>query len=354
MRKLEEAGQILKNWLTGYLATYPDWTVPFSLTSDINPVSEKSGIAPAILALKTAIQTGIWNSFDSETQDIWIKRIISFQNKTSSNELDGLFIDKPVEATIARPSLFNSILKKQCKYPVWLWRMSQLRQVLSTFHYLGKIDLLETPAILQNESFIRKWIKGVVSFKDIWSGYSHLSGLYTILNILEKGKRKLPINSQELLKYIDLENTVNNLKNLPPKMSVSGAMKLTTLADISGKQLPCPEILIDCALSLVDANHVCYFLNPLVVLDRASKNTSYKKDEIDLFFNKRVEMLEDFKMPDGGYSTLTTGSITNYAQIKATLNNKESDIHAAHILAWAITLLSKRQKAQLDWIEPPT
>ncbi len=139
-------------------------------------------------------------------------------------------------------------------------------------------------------------------------------------------------------------------------MAVSGAMKLTTLSDVSidTNPLPYPELLIDVALSLDKVEHVCYFLNPIVVLDRATRQTDYRRNEINDFYNNRIDQLKNFVMPDDGYSTLTSGSLLNYAQIKATNHQKEGDIHAAHILAWAITLLVKTIDIDLDWIEPPT
>ncbi|MHC4870355.1 MAG: hypothetical protein ACYTFY_00755 [Planctomycetota bacterium] len=354
MIDLMEVSKEIENWLLGFIAAFPAGKTPFSSNSDLVTISDDTGLAPSILALKAVIQTGVWSTIPSHEQDAWIDRILSFQCKAQKISEANFFIDEKIEEVIDRGPFLSRLFNKKWNLPVWLWRMSLLRQCISTCKRLNIAEKIKMPLFFRDENQIAKWLKGILDLEDIWTGYSHLSGLFTIIKHFEECGHSSAVSSSEILKKIDLEYAVISLKNKSSKMAVSGAMKLTTLADIAKTTLPHPEILIDKALSLTEAEHVCYFLNPIIVLDRASKYSTYRKSEIMGFYQSRINMLNNFLMPDKGFSTLTSGSLINYAQIKATSNGKEGDIHAVHILAWAIKILADNTGSQLNWLEPPT
>ncbi len=208
MESLLSHSNKLKNWVKNFIQKHKNGIVPFSSNSDINKITANSGLSPSIIALKTAIQTKLWNEINQNEQQRWLNRICSFKSMNRDSLEFGFLIDKPIESTIQRGSLCSLLLSQRWKEPKWLWRMSLLRQIFSTFDHLNVFNKLVIPTALSNHKFITRWLNGISNQKDIWSSYSHISGLYTILKITEQNGISLPISSESLLANINIEKII--------------------------------------------------------------------------------------------------------------------------------------------------
>jgi hypothetical protein len=319
------------------------------------PVSENTGLPSAILGLKCSVQYNLWKKFSETEKTAFTNRILSFQKTDITDNIEyGFFIDSVIENNIGSETFLSNLFKQYWRQKRWLLRFALLRQCWKTLDKCGAGEKVVFPSALSNNQFLPRWIKGLNSLNDAWSMYSHISGIIAIAAMAEKYSRKISIDKEDIIKNINIENAINCLQSLHPKIGVSGAMKLTTLADEINMPLPYPEKLIDIALKLTKAEHVCYFLNPLLVLDRCSIYTDYRKNDINNFYEKRIKILDNFLMPDKGYATMVSGSVKNFGQIVATKNEKCADIHAAHILGWAILLIANKFNIELDMQQPPT
>ncbi|MFH0911644.1 MAG: hypothetical protein V1918_09105 [Planctomycetota bacterium] len=343
----------LKGWLKAFLGRCEPGLVPFTANSDRIPPSAGTGLSPSVLGLKAAMQTGLWAGFPPDVREAWIDRILSFQSQKTFPE-HGFFVDRPVEALLDKPPLWPRVLFHPWRLPLWLWRMGTLRQTWAALSAAGAGGRVATPVALQDERFVRRWWRGINRMPDLWARYAHVSAAVTILWLARRYGAPLPVSPEEALGNFDWEGALKGLSQAPPKTAVSGAMKLVTLSDLVGKPLPWPERMIDLALAVPRAEHVCYLLNPLCVLDRAARLSHHRSAEVAAFRQERSGRLQDFLAPDGGAMTTTRGSIVRYNHLKVGRGAREGDVHGAHMVAWALTLLARAEGIELGWTEPPT
>jgi len=352
---LQDYAQSLRRWLADFLDEHPPGLVPFAREGDRVPPGSRTGLAPATLALKVALQTGLWRTWDKGTRTRCVHRVLSFQER-APGPLQGWFIDEPAEEHMDRTPLLARVLKRPWRDPTWLWRMGNLRQAWAALAGAGAADRVRMPACLADADWTRAWWRGVHRFTDPWARYAHLSAFAAVLVRARSAGGQPAVPYADPLPPTTWQAAFAAAEGAPPRVGVSGLMKLVTLADLLDRPVLEPERLIDIALraSASEAAHVCFLVNPLLVFDRAQRHADHRAREVADWRNAATQRLADLRMPDGGFATTVDGSIGRYTHLTVGTQQRQGDVHGAHMVGWALALLGRAEGQDLGLTEPPT
>ena len=120
----------------------------------------------------------------------------------------------------------------------------------------------------------------------------------------------------------------------------NGAMKMISGFDWIGSEIHYPKKIIDTCLSNQPIFEGCDFVDYVYVLNKCSKQTNYKSNEIK---NKLIEISENmeslFHYKFGGYSYFTNKSQTHYYGVNITSGRNVPDIHGTLLCNWGNILI---------------
>jgi hypothetical protein len=339
-------------WLRKFVLRFPPGKVPFAAEGSLLSPGPRAGLSSCVFALKAAIQTRLWEQLSDEFKKQWTKRLNGFQS--IGREGASFYRDEIIDPMLWTSKLTYRLRRRQGELVARSDRLlSESRQAVAVLEYIAPgaaqipIEYFRFPI----EEKLR-----ALKTNNPWGSISHIGHIAFFAKLSEKRKLQNCITIAQLREMLLREReTIKAVlsSNFGTPSATGGAMKLVLLCEILGTELLQPEFLVDAALSCDAMDDVCQFLNPLVVLEKVEQS-NYRSDDITRFRFKRMENIKNFIMPDGGFAFTPQGSTTNYAGIKTTRGLRVGDVHAAHILSWAVYLLEKSITGETPWLEPPT
>tara|TARA_B100000123_G_scaffold80489_1_gene57905 strand:- start:2202 stop:3305 length:1104 start_codon:yes stop_codon:yes gene_type:complete len=125
-----------------------------------------------------------------------------------------------------------------------------------------------------------------------------------------------------------------------PRQIINGAMKVITGLDWLGEEIHYPKNLIDFCLDNKPVQEGCDIVDFVYTLYMCSKQTDYKKKEInDLFLDITKDIFSLYFKEEGGFSYFQDKSQSHYYGIKITDSLKTPDLHGTLLCLWAINMI---------------
>ena len=156
------------------------------------------------------------------------------------------------------------------------------------------------------------------------------SGRY-ILNVPGNGSTPLYFDDP----YIRVQGWGANLREV-----INGAMKIISGLDWLEHEIHHPTKLIDYCLNNKPILEGCDVVDYIYVLYKCSKQTDYKKREINLVL---MSLFHEIKLLysklDGGFSYFKNKSQTHYYGVPVSKGLQTSDIHGTLLCSWALLMI---------------
>lgn len=292
--------------------------IRYCAAGDLFIPSAAAGLGMSCLMLKSLHMMGLVPRV-ADLQE-WIAHICSFQTNT------GYFAD-----TLT------------CKNNDVRTLRAETRQAIATLMCLDvppRIPLLFLPKTKDEVlSFIRSF-----DWQRPWASGSHVGHLmaFVYINHVYFG------HSDEFLDVIDEELTKLQNKNdgcwYSSKTSsaekINGAMKIISGYVFANRPFRQAHELTDFALQHLNAQDACHNVDILYVLYHCSLTDGYRLDEIRSFAEKRLDIIEKFRNPDGAFSFHEKMSGREYYGCPTSKGRAVSDVHGTTLFAWAVTMIS--------------
>ena len=127
------------------------------------------------------------------------------------------------------------------------------------------------------------------------------------------------------------------------KQRINGAMKILTGKAAAGiENINCHEKIIDGCLEAVNDTEACSNFNIIYCLYFCSRISDYRKKEIAVFCEERLNIYRKYYFDDTGAFSFYQGKANDYYYgAKITKGLDEPDIHGTVMFLWGITLISK-------------
>lgn len=230
-------------------------------------------------------------------------------------------------------------------------KRAETRQSFSSLLMINKKPPIPFYNFPKSKKSIEKYLSSL-NWNKPWDAGSHFSHLIFFLFHM---KRHYPChfdyNIHELINYAtEWANGIQNddgswyVGNTTLNQKINGAMKIITGLDIAGVLIKNPEKLVDLALCAINDKHACDNFNIVYVLYHCTKQLdfSYRQDEIERFFEERLEIYRQHYYEDiGGFSFHPNKSNEYYYGVKITKGLNEPDIHGTMMFTWGISLISE-------------
>ena len=237
--------------------------------------------------------------------------------------------------------------------------IAETKQAISTLSEVGgvvKDKYLDFPS---SETSIKAYLDSL-DWNKPWASGAQFSSLcvfastqlaeknfFNVQNILEKYSTYL-CNSKTGSYFLGNQPSNQEL--------INGAMKMITGLDWIGSEIHFPEKLIDLCLGINPDSEGCDLVDIVYVLYMCSKDTSYRKKDIDTYFLDILEKIFlNFKPQDGGFSYFTKKSQTHYYGVKITEGLDTADIHGTTLLLWALSMIytfKEEESLKFNLIKP--
>lgn len=318
-------------------------------------------------ALKIYFMTGQWHNLDTAKKHNWINFINSFQVKKSKFP-DNSFIDTeflnaynrmPIKNELkffAKSFLNKTNLKKFDTKQVHLKKSinAETKQAISSLYQVNSKNLhkialeydsnQELESYLYNLDWSKPWTSGA-QFSSLCV-YSETQSL-DFKEVLKSFSKKIA-NNQTGSYYIDTPDT--------PREIINGAMKVISGLDWLNEEIHYPEKLIQYCINNVPIMEGCDIVDFVYVLYMCSKQTDYKKKEVNkVLENLLNDLLQLYHYKEGAFSYYKNMSQTHYYGIKITEGNNTPDIHGTTLCLWALIMILENlelSKDNLSTIKP--
>lgn len=339
--------------------SYDDYSyVNYSYTGDLYNKSDKWGLANLVFAVKILYITGLMDELFLKEKINLINHITKFTHKNEIYDpiISGYQINDIFKIILGRYPVENKILIRDI-------RRAETRQSYAALHLLN-----HKPR--QPYTLIPYSVDEVITFLESfdwslpWGAGSHASHLIFFLwynaNILNYKKNEAEASIKACVEWLSKIQSaddgcwyVGNSVSLSQK--INGAMKVFTgyhAAHIY--DIPYPRKIIDTALAGINDFEACSNFNIVYVLYGATRiETEYRKNEIQDFLLKRLDIYKEYYWPDlGGFSFHKGRANDIYYGKKITSGKSEPDIHGTIMFVWGIAIINKILNLGLDWKIP--
>lgn len=319
--------------------------------SGVTEDGKKLNLGFSCYALKIKYMIGQLNKPDMDYINSWVKFINSFQ-KNNTIFPDNSYIDPALIESYNKLN-FNSTIKEAVKLSLSTLKIKQFE---SKTLKLKKAINAETKQAISTLYEVKNPNK-----KLIQNEYENYDSLYNYLNSLDWQKpwdagaqfsslcvysKTQNFNfdtwlSEYIAKKVDVE-TGSYFSAMPSnsRQVINGAMKVITGLDWIGHEIHYPKKLIDYCLKNRPILEGCDIVDYVYTLYKCSRQTDYKKKEINKILS---EILEDiinlYYINEGGFSYFVGKSQSHYYGVKITASRQTPDLHGTLLCVWAINMI---------------
>ncbi len=307
-------------------------------------------------ALKLLFITKKWDQLNSQKQNEWISFINSFQanllNLPQNSFVDKVFINdyksfnfnKSAKSLIKKTLNIFDLYSYEKPYKVLENNIrAESKQAIATLFQVNEKNKLDYLDFQQEDEEINKFLN---SFN--WNKPWHAGAQFSALCVFNKTqlngtKREKGIGALNnfIESKLDIDTGMYFENTLPSgSESINGSMKVLTGLDWIDTPIHFPEKLIDFCLLNEPSSEGCDLVDAVYVLYRCSKQTNYKRKEINNYFNKLQKIiLSHYKSDEGGFSYYINRSQEYYYGLKITDGQNRADIHGTLLLLWALSMI---------------
>jgi hypothetical protein len=354
----------MPEWLNGL--TDRVWSWLLSLRDERHPAcfrwcAEGDLIAPgphamlgaSAMAMKTAAQIGRFDRLPEDERAAWVRHIRSFQTFWPPSRA-GLFAD---------PALVSRWDADAGGRPNIAVRRAETRQACAALMAVGAGPRLPLFRMPWSSRGVRGYLARLPWTTDPWAAGSHAShlGFFTVMN----GDRlRAPRwKERQLRALFDALDRLQDppsgawFQGQPPAASrVNGAMKILTLYDLTGREVPRADRLVDFCLANIHGGDACHNVDIVYALCGCAKWTPHRRGEIDAYLRAKLDQIRGHLKPGGGFSFYPERSGTAYYGAAVSEGRNVGDVHGTHLLTWAITMAADLLgfREQLGWRLPVT
>lgn len=300
-----------------------------------------SGLDISALALKIIYMSGTLDRIPQEYLNQWIQFIQSFQKEEISygflkhKKLRGFFID---------PQFLSYVDKNGFDIKT---RRAVTRQSCAALMCAGHYPKLPIGSIPDTKKQIHKYLSQL-DWRDPWGAGSHASHLVFFLK-LNHDYFHLHNHYENLMNYTfewlnSIQDTDTKLwyaGNPSLEQLINGAMKVLTAYAVVDRPVEYPDHLIDFCLTAADKNKNdgCHNTDILYVLHYCSRFSYHRRKDIENFCRQRIEIIKQFRKPDGGFSFFPNSSQTSIYGVPVSKGHPVSDIHGTVLFLWALAMV---------------
>lgn len=320
--------------------------------------NEKSGLDASALALKIAFMTGILRTLPAGEMERWIDFIRSFQREWEPGMIpgmrrrSGLFVDPEFIRQVRSHSLFSDSRTRVS--------MAVTRQACAALMCAGSVPEYPVGRIPTLKKDIFSSLDSLDWKRDPWDAGSYASHLVFFYK-LNRDHFGIAFPYDPVSYVFEWLNGIRNpdtgswYRGDPsPEQKINSAMKVLTAYSTAGRPLERAEPLIEFALASVNDSDGCHNTNILFVLHYCSKFTEHRLPEIREFCRQRLEIIRQFRKPDGGFSFYRDHSQDRIYGVRVSKGLPESDIHGTVMFTWALSMISDLLESndQVPWHLP--
>lgn len=313
----------------------------YSLTGDLRSPGADWGLANAVFAAKTLYMLEKLEPGEAGTLADFI---LTFQSQSGH-------ISDPY---LRRASRFNRL-----KYALKTRNLRNLgseqtmraesRQSFAALKCLGRRPsrpFLEIPGDVES---IRRYVERL-DWSRPWAAGSHVSHLLFFLKANAEVPETPGMRPDGISQVLDLLARLKQADGswysdgarLPAYEKVNGAMKVLTGLEAAGiSDWDGAEQMIDLCLASLNDSHACNHFNITYVLHCASRKTDHRRNEVELYLLKRLELYRKHYWPEsGGFSFYERKANDILYNARVTRGLPEPDIHGTVLFVWGIVLIS--------------
>ena len=302
-------------------------------------------------ALKIYFMTGEWEKLETSKKQDWINFINSFQvnesNFPKNSFIDPSFLEAysklPIkqELKFLAKSFLNSTKIKNFDNKSTQLRKSinaETKQAISSLYQIGNktssqvfLDYKtsnELEDYLKNLDWSKPWTSGA-QFSSICV-YNEIQNL-NFSGVLKTFTKKIA-NSETGSYYTSTPDSSREV--------INGAMKVISGLDWINEEIHFPKKLIDYCLKNVPIMEGCDIVDFVYVLYMCSKQTDFKKKEInEVLKNLLDDLLHLYNYNDNAFSYYKGKSQTHYYGVDITYGLNTADIHGSTLCLWALIMI---------------
>lgn len=322
-------------------------------TGSVITPSHRTGLGASALALKVAYQIDKLPDLDAEELNLWSDHIRSFQAKHA--RFAGFFEDRLLLRTADRKAGW---FKKDIAT-----RRAETRQACAALLGAKASPHFPISKIPRSRQKICKYISHLPWEKNPWAAGSHVGHLMFFLKVNadifgrhDEYKKLAPVILERLDMLQDKSTGSWFTGNPSIPQKINAAMKVLTIYNLIGKPFRWPEHLIDFCLEAATEDDACHNVDIIYVLYQCNRWTSYRRDDIRRFAERKFCAIQKHVRSDGAFSFFPNRTGTHYYGVHVSKGLPESDIHGTHLLVWAATLIADLLgfRDQLGWKLPIT
>lgn len=328
----------------------------YSLSGDLYDKSKFWGLGNLVFASKILYISGLMSDVDTKKKNNLTESILNFSSR-------GGYIIDPLIASFSLKRNISILLGRTTKDVIKNNQRAETRQAFAALYLLNSKPKQHFEYMPYSEEKISEFLSSF-DWSKPWSAGSHFSHLMFFLRTNDLFFEYKRDKSGKLIKYskewVDkLQSSEDGCwykgKDVSLRQKINGAMKVITgfhAAKIF--EFDYPKKLIDSALEAKNDIHACDNFNVVFVLYAASKiEPNYRKDDIEEFLTKRMEIYSKHYLPDyGGFSFFPNKSNSVYYGKKISKGLKEPDIHGTAMFVWGLSLIDEVLKLGLDFNIP--
>lgn len=337
----------LKQKLPDFLnKMYVDNYIKYSLSGDIYTSSVNWGLGNYVFFTKIIGISDLINNYSENELEFLKNKILSFSNTTG-------VISDPIVTDWGKKDKLKNIfnLNNEKKTKVFDLRRAETRQSYAALNILNKKPLYIYKNIPYNSNSLHKFLNSF-NWSKPWHAGSHVSHLLFFLkqnsNFFNYKNSKSKNLIAETIKFINNIQSKNDGcwyigNNVSLTEKINGAMKiLTGLHAAEIFEFNNPEKLIDTALTAINNGQACDNFNVVYVLYSASLLTDYRKNDIKIFLENRLNIYKEYYHEDiGGFSFYKNKTNEYYYGKRITKGLNEPDIHGTAMFIWGLAFIDK-------------
>ena len=341
---------ILQASISDWLGQMIDGLAPgrfrFCARGSFVPVEGKAAQVSTCFAMKSAWQSGVWDSWDEEQRKACVEFIKSFQTP------EGWFSDP----WLAGKARLNYMDLARLALGRTNWQSlknrntenirAETRQSAATLLMVGDKPDYPLPQEINTVDNAEKYVDAM-NWSNPWAASSHVSHQLFMLSVnkqcfddLEENSNLVDALLRALEKYYHPDTGTWYKGNPPDAIKINGAMKVFSGLQWLNRPYPDTRVLLDFALKQPFESDGCGFLNRLFVIYQAQKGAEegYRVGEIRKLAKDALKRIMEFRQIDGCFSFYKKKSQTRYYYAKVSKGLPVSDLHGVAMFVWAIAL----------------
>ena len=317
----------------------------------LTTIGEELSLGFSCFAIKIFFMTGKWGDFSEEVKKGWVDYINSFQVENSkfpnNSFVDPIYLNSYKTIGLKQnikffsKSILNYLpnLKYDGKNTTVLKGINaETKQAVSTLFQIGYSNEFKIQNIFSNHEEINSYLD-TLNWKYPWSAGAQFASLC----VYDKTQN---FNITEVLnayinKLSDVETGSYFLSRPNSEREViNGAMKVISGLDWLEEEIHRPKELINFCLNNKPILEGCDVVDFVYVLYMCSKQSNYKKQEINALFCEILEELKKLYKPnEKGFSYFKNSSQTHYYGLQITKGFNLADIHGTTLCLWALMMI---------------